>query len=121
MGCVCLLLRYGTWIAKWSVKPEDSHQDCGKCSSCCFMTKFGFTDHLVIQVSYPKFSRHLIIRIEKTAFMDNSHAGAFVTEICSRISSARERDGTFGNLFIRKDSSSSDSPSKLFVDTAVYT
>lgn len=27
-----------------------------------------------------KFSRHLIIRIEKTAFKDNSHAGAFVTE-----------------------------------------
>ncbi|XP_050140860.1 uncharacterized protein LOC126616732 isoform X11 [Malus sylvestris] len=68
-----------------------------------------------------KFSRHLIIRIEKTAFKDNSHAGAFVTEICSRISSAKERDGRFGNLFIRKDSSSSDSPSKLFVDTAVYT
>ncbi|CAN6569507.1 unnamed protein product [Malus baccata var. baccata] len=53
--------------------------------------------------------------------MDNSHAGAFVTEICSRISSARERDGRFGNLFIRKDSSSCDYPSKLFVDTAVYT
>lgn len=28
-----------------------------------------------------KFSRHLIIRIEKTAFKDNSHAGAFVTEV----------------------------------------
>ncbi|XP_048427136.1 uncharacterized protein LOC103964335 isoform X1 [Pyrus x bretschneideri] len=42
-------------------------------------------------------------------------------QTCSRISSAKERDGRFGNLFIRKDSSSSDSPSKLFVDTAVYT
>ncbi|PRQ46059.1 hypothetical protein RchiOBHm_Chr2g0085031 [Rosa chinensis] len=27
-----------------------------------------------------KFSRHLIIRIQKTAFKDNSHVGAFVTE-----------------------------------------
>ncbi|XP_070677920.1 uncharacterized protein [Malus domestica] len=42
-------------------------------------------------------------------------------QICSRISSARERDGRFGNLFNRKDSSSCDYPSKLFVDTAVYT
>ncbi|CAB4301932.1 unnamed protein product [Prunus armeniaca] len=68
-----------------------------------------------------KFSRHLIIRIEKTAFKDNSHAGAFVTEICSRISSAKERDGRFGNFFVRKDSKSSNSASQLFVDTAVYT
>ncbi|XP_040367333.1 DNA-directed primase/polymerase protein isoform X6 [Rosa chinensis] len=73
-----------------------------------------------------KFSRHLIIRIQKTAFKDNSHVGAFVTEmmtyyqICSRISSAKGRDGRFENLFIRKDSSSADF-SHLFVDTAVYT
>lgn len=28
-----------------------------------------------------KFSRHLIIRIPKVAFKDNSHAGAFVGEV----------------------------------------
>ncbi|GLT31227.1 hypothetical protein SLA2020_059780 [Shorea laevis] len=67
-----------------------------------------------------KFSRHLIIHIPKTAFKDNSHAGAFVAEICSRIASARERDGRFEKLFVRKDSSPAESPSQLFVDTAVY-
>ncbi|XP_044467882.1 DNA-directed primase/polymerase protein [Mangifera indica] len=67
-----------------------------------------------------KFSRHLIIRMPKTAFKDNSHAGAFVTEICSRIRRARERDEKFEKLFIKKDSSSDESPSQLFVDTAVY-
>ncbi|XP_057988737.1 uncharacterized protein LOC110637438 isoform X2 [Hevea brasiliensis] len=66
-----------------------------------------------------KFSRHLIIRIPKAAFKDNSHAGAFVSEICSRISSARERDDGYEKLFVRKDSTS-ESPSQLFVDTAVY-
>ncbi|KAF2315560.1 hypothetical protein GH714_040068 [Hevea brasiliensis] len=66
-----------------------------------------------------KFSRHLIIRIPKAAFKDNSHAGAFVSEICSRISSARERDEGYEKLFVRKDSTS-ESPSQLFVDTAVY-
>nr|XP_011470309.1 PREDICTED: DNA-directed primase/polymerase protein isoform X3 [Fragaria vesca subsp. vesca] len=69
-----------------------------------------------------KFSRHLIVRIQKTAFKDNSHIGGFVTEICSRISSAKGRDGRFEKLFITKDSSSGDlEPSHLFVDTAVYT
>lgn len=29
-----------------------------------------------------KFSRHLIIRLQKTAFKDNSHAGAFIAEVC---------------------------------------
>ncbi|XP_031269541.1 DNA-directed primase/polymerase protein isoform X2 [Pistacia vera] len=67
-----------------------------------------------------KFSRHLIMRMPKTAFKDNSHAGAFVTEICSRIRSARERDANFEKLFIKKDSNSAESPSQLFVDTAVY-
>ncbi|XP_011046040.1 PREDICTED: DNA-directed primase/polymerase protein [Populus euphratica] len=67
-----------------------------------------------------KFSRHLIIRIPKTAFKDNTHAGAFVSEICSRILSARGRDERFENLFIRKDSSSAGSPSQLFIDAAVY-
>lgn len=43
-------------------------------------------------------------------------------QICSRISSAKGRDGRFEKLFIRKDSSSGDlEPSHLFVDTAVYT
>ncbi|XP_059629157.1 uncharacterized protein LOC132271715 isoform X4 [Cornus florida] len=53
-----------------------------------------------------KFSRHLVIHIPKSAFKDNSHAGAFVAEICSRIISARERDGKYEELFISKDSCS---------------
>ncbi|GMY07329.1 DNA-directed primase/polymerase protein [Fagus crenata] len=68
-----------------------------------------------------KFSRHLIIRIPKTAFKDNLHAGAFVAEICSRILSARKSDGRFERLFVKKDSTSTESSSQLFVDTAVYT
>ncbi|OMO86979.1 DNA primase, UL52/UL70 type, Herpesviridae [Corchorus capsularis] len=68
-----------------------------------------------------KFSRHLIMRIPKTAFKDNSHVGAFVAEICSRISSARERDERFEKLFVTKDSTSAELPRQLFVDTAVYT
>ncbi|KAA8539966.1 hypothetical protein F0562_026658 [Nyssa sinensis] len=67
-----------------------------------------------------KFSRHLIIRIPKIAFKDNSHAGAFVAEVCSRLYSARERDGRYEELFVSKDSSSVDVPCQLFVDTAVY-
>ncbi|KAJ6960816.1 uncharacterized protein [Populus alba] len=67
-----------------------------------------------------KFSRHLIIRIPKTAFKDNTHAGAFVSEICSRILSTRGRDERFENMFIRKDSSSAEPPSQLFIDAAVY-
>ncbi|KAF3432929.1 hypothetical protein FNV43_RR24031 [Rhamnella rubrinervis] len=66
-----------------------------------------------------KFSRHLIIRIPKTAFKDNSHAGVFVNEICSKIFGAKG-DGRFEKLFVKKDSSSADSPCQLFVDTAVY-
>ncbi|XP_043718422.1 DNA-directed primase/polymerase protein isoform X1 [Telopea speciosissima] len=66
-----------------------------------------------------KFSRHLILRIPKTAFKDNSHAGAFVAEICSRISRARESDKRFDILFVSKDSSTADV--QLFVDSAVYT
>ncbi|XP_022141220.1 DNA-directed primase/polymerase protein [Momordica charantia] len=66
-----------------------------------------------------KFSRHLIIRIPKMAFKDNSHAGAFVGEICSRIYSAK-MEGRYEELFIKKDSSSTESPSHLFVDNAVY-
>ncbi|KAL4317632.1 hypothetical protein AHAS_Ahas15G0404500 [Arachis hypogaea] len=68
-----------------------------------------------------KFSRHLIIRIPKVSFKDNSHAGAFVSEICSRIQNARETDKSFEKLFIMKDSSCNGSTSHLFVDTAVYT
>ncbi|XP_009599576.1 uncharacterized protein LOC107776893 isoform X2 [Nicotiana tabacum] len=67
-----------------------------------------------------KFSRHLIIRFPKAAFKDNLHAGAFVTEICSRISSLSESDGRFKKLFVSKDSSSIDNPCQLFVDKAVY-
>ncbi|PIA34268.1 hypothetical protein AQUCO_03800095v1 [Aquilegia coerulea] len=67
-----------------------------------------------------KFSRHLIIRIPKVAFKDNSHAGAFVAEICSRICSARDSDCRLQKLFISKDSSSNEFPHQLFVDTAVY-
>ncbi|KAF4361710.1 hypothetical protein F8388_026400 [Cannabis sativa] len=67
-----------------------------------------------------KFSRHLIIRIPKTAFKDNSHAGAFVNEICSRIINGKEKDGQLEKLFIKKESNSTDSPCQLFVDTAVY-
>ncbi|KAF7802077.1 DNA-directed primase/polymerase protein isoform X1 [Senna tora] len=67
-----------------------------------------------------KFSRHLIIRIPKAAFKDNAHAGAFVSEICSRILKAREKDRRFEKLFVMKDSSSDESASQIFVDTAVY-
>lgn len=68
-----------------------------------------------------KFSRHLIIRIPGIAFKDNIHVGAFVTEICSRIHNARGSDKRFEQLFISKDTTSSnDVPSHLFVDTAVY-
>ncbi|KAL0304331.1 UNVERIFIED_CONTAM: DNA-directed primase/polymerase protein [Sesamum radiatum] len=67
-----------------------------------------------------KFSRHLIIRLPKTAFKDNSHVGAFVSEICGRIQSYRERDENFEKLFVSKGSSSADSHCQLFVDTAVY-
>ncbi|XP_052205564.1 uncharacterized protein LOC127810238 isoform X2 [Diospyros lotus] len=67
-----------------------------------------------------KFSRHLIIRIKKTAFKDNTHAGAFVAEICSRIISGRESDGKLEKLFVLKDSGSTGNPCHLFVDTAVY-
>ncbi|KAJ4705942.1 DNA-directed primase/polymerase protein-like [Melia azedarach] len=67
-----------------------------------------------------KFSRHLIIRIPKTAFKDNSHAGAFVAEICSQINHAREGEERFEKLFVKKDSSSPEFQGQLFVDTAVY-
>ncbi|OVA02115.1 DNA primase [Macleaya cordata] len=67
-----------------------------------------------------KFSRHLIIRIPETAFKDNSHTGAFVAEICSRISSARESDPRLDKLFVLKDSCSAEFPPQLFVDNAVY-
>ncbi|XP_004515987.2 uncharacterized protein [Cicer arietinum] len=68
-----------------------------------------------------KFSRHLIIRIPTVAFKDNSHAGAFVTEICTRILNERGKDTNFEKLFIAKDSSTNESADQLFVDTAVYT
>ncbi|PIN16283.1 hypothetical protein CDL12_11069 [Handroanthus impetiginosus] len=67
-----------------------------------------------------KFSRHLIIRIPKIAFKDNSHAGAFVAEICSRIHSYRERDKNYEKLFVSKGLDPADSCCQLFVDAAVY-
>ncbi|XP_020220222.2 DNA-directed primase/polymerase protein isoform X2 [Cajanus cajan] len=67
-----------------------------------------------------KFSRHIIVRIPKVAFKDNSHAGAFVSEICSRILNARGEDKSFEKLLVMKDSSSNESAGQLFVDTAVY-
>ncbi|KAL2334801.1 hypothetical protein Fmac_016014 [Flemingia macrophylla] len=67
-----------------------------------------------------KFSRHIIVRIPKVAFKDNCHAGAFVSEICSRIQNPRREDKSFDKLFVMKDSSSNESAGQLFVDTAVY-
>ncbi|KAG6391975.1 hypothetical protein SASPL_149739 [Salvia splendens] len=67
-----------------------------------------------------KFSRHLIIRLPKTAFKDNSHVGSFVAEICSRIHSYRGRDQNYNKLLISKGGNSIDSDFHLFVDTAVY-
>ena len=42
-------------------------------------------------------------------------------QICSWILSARKSDGRFERLFVKKDSTSTESSSQLFVDTAVYT
>ncbi|KAG0473224.1 hypothetical protein HPP92_015081 [Vanilla planifolia] len=67
-----------------------------------------------------KFSRHLIIRLPKVAFKDNSHVGAFVSEICLRMDSLRNSDARVNNLYIRKDSCNSSSADHLFLDTAVY-
>lgn len=67
-----------------------------------------------------KFSRHLIVRLPKVAFKDNSHAGAFVAELCSRINTSKESDGRFKNLFVSKESKSDGRECQLFVDTAVY-
>ncbi|XAR53611.1 hypothetical protein NMG60_11022230 [Bertholletia excelsa] len=67
-----------------------------------------------------KFSRHLIIHLQKTAFKDNSHAGAFVAEICQRIHNVRNSNGRMEKLFVSKDSDTVDVPCQLFVDTAVY-
>ncbi|XP_047332072.1 DNA-directed primase/polymerase protein [Impatiens glandulifera] len=68
-----------------------------------------------------KFSRHLIICLEKAAFKDNSHAGAFVAEVCSKINNARENNERYESLFVNKDSNSAGISCNLFVDTAVYT
>nr|GLL20114.1 DNA-directed primase/polymerase protein [Ipomoea trifida] len=67
-----------------------------------------------------KFSRHLIIRLPKIAFKDNSHVGAFTAEVCSRIYSSSETDERFRKLFVSKDSKSVGIPGQLFVDNAVY-
>ncbi|KAL6871481.1 hypothetical protein ACP4OV_014310 [Aristida adscensionis] len=67
-----------------------------------------------------KFSRHLIIRVPKTAFKDNSHVGTFVSEVCSRIAAQRSADSNLDKLYITKDSSCTGPLDQLFVDTAVY-
>ncbi|WVZ65869.1 LOW QUALITY PROTEIN: hypothetical protein U9M48_015165 [Paspalum notatum var. saurae] len=67
-----------------------------------------------------KFSRHLTIRIPKTAFKDNSHVGAFVSEVCSQIAAQRASNPNLGKLYITKDSSSTGPVEQLFMDTAVY-
>ncbi|EPS68297.1 hypothetical protein M569_06472, partial [Genlisea aurea] len=68
-----------------------------------------------------KFSRHLIIRLPNVAFKDNSHVGAFVDEICSRIRKCRDEDDKYATLFVTKSTSCADGTSHLFVDPAVYT
>ncbi|XP_074573430.1 uncharacterized protein LOC141829831 [Curcuma longa] len=65
-----------------------------------------------------KFSRHVIIRIPKVAFKDNLHVGAFVMEMCSRITSQRGSVPQVDKLHVKKDASSSDL--QLFLDNAVY-
>ncbi|KAJ7564691.1 hypothetical protein O6H91_02G028900 [Diphasiastrum complanatum] len=67
-----------------------------------------------------KFSRHLVIRIPKAAFRDNSHVGAFVGEICARISRLRDSDDKFNHLFVLEGDSRAMQQSKIFVDQAVY-
>ncbi|OQU89936.1 hypothetical protein SORBI_3002G297500 [Sorghum bicolor] len=66
-----------------------------------------------------KFSRHLIIRIPKIAFKDNSHVGAFVCEVCSQIAAQRAANPDLDKLYITKESSSGPID-QLFMDTAVY-
>ncbi|VAH41958.1 unnamed protein product [Triticum turgidum subsp. durum] len=70
--------------------------------------------------SNEEFSRHLIIRIPKTAFKDNSHVGAFTSEICSLIAAQRAANPNLDKLYITKDSSGAEPVDQLFVDTAVY-
>ena len=41
-------------------------------------------------------------------------------QTCSRIVSGKEKDGRLEKLYVKKESNSADSPSQLFVDTAVY-
>ncbi|PUZ71969.1 hypothetical protein GQ55_2G356100 [Panicum hallii var. hallii] len=67
-----------------------------------------------------KFSRHLIIRIPKTAFKDNSHVGAFVSEVCSQIAAHRAANPDLDKLYITKENSTGP-VDQLFMDTAVYT
>ncbi|KAL6611294.1 hypothetical protein ACP70R_039222 [Stipagrostis hirtigluma subsp. patula] len=67
-----------------------------------------------------KFSRHVTIRIPKTAFKDNSHVGAFISEVCSRIASQRSANPDLDKLYITKDSSCTGPLDHLFMDTAVY-
>ncbi|XP_062188595.1 uncharacterized protein LOC133891905 [Phragmites australis] len=67
-----------------------------------------------------KFSRHLIIRMPKTAFKDNSHVGAFISEVCSQIAAQRAANPNLDKLYITKNSSCTGPVEQLFMDTAVY-
>ncbi|CAK9869460.1 unnamed protein product [Sphagnum jensenii] len=68
-----------------------------------------------------KFSRHLIIHIPGAAFKDNSHVGAFVGELCTRINSLRDSDDRIGRLFVLQGDSRADYHTSLFIDLGVYT
>ncbi|KAI5062827.1 hypothetical protein GOP47_0021374 [Adiantum capillus-veneris] len=67
-----------------------------------------------------KFSRHVIIRVPNVAFKDNSHVGAFVTELCSRLDRQRQSDEDISRLYVLKGQSRQDCRSQLFLDQAVY-
>eukprot|EP00249_Psilotum_nudum_P013456 c24342_g1_i1 orf=428-2221(+) len=67
-----------------------------------------------------KFSRHLIVHISKAAFKDNSHAGAFVGEVCSRLSNDMDIDNRLNQLYVLKGESRADCQTQLFLDQAVY-
>lgn len=67
-----------------------------------------------------KFSRHLIIHIPGAAFKDNSHAGAFVGEICKRSNELRESDDEICKMFVLQGDSRAAHQAHIFVDVAVY-
>lgn len=68
-----------------------------------------------------KFSRHLVIHIPGAAFKDNSHAGAFVGEICKRSNDLRESNDEIGRMFVLQGESGATHQTQSFIDVAVYT